>query len=143
MLDLVQYLCKIVYIISFIYAIVLIKKALNIWLFKIKLENQVDMAAIINDLDTLITDCIKETHSLESLERGEVILYINGDLSKIFVDRVAEMIKKRLSEMFIFNLSLVYDEDSISEVIGEKIHLAMTLYVMENNRSNVDPKSLL
>lgn len=138
-------LFKIIYIVLAIAALVilyasvrLIIVALNsknlmyrdIEMYKIKYsENE-----ILYHLDFIITECLDYYIAINLTPKQ--LYYINNKIETEIITKLGEMVPSRISPTLYSQLSLIYDNDQIASVIGEKIYTKVLEYVIEFNVQN-------
>ena len=90
-----------------------------------------DASKISDELDAIIQGCIEE-YSIINIHLND-IQYMNTELENKMRDEVSEAVTKRISLAYIQKLSTFYSSDAIYDIIGKKIYLAVTAYVVNFN----------
>lgn len=118
-----------------------IKKTFLYLYLKIKLkdisltkEMTYDEKEIISHIDYLINEAIEE-YLLLHINPNEVH-YINSKTEEKILDYIKEEIPKRISDVLVAKLGLIYNENYIGEFIGKRAYLSVTNYVIEFNIDN-------
>ena len=115
------------------------KDAIN----KYEIDLAYDASNIEETLDAIIMQSITD-YVTKQLAFREDISYINDDLQTDIRNNVVIEVSKRMSPAFMSKLALVFDEAYISDIIADKIYMAVTAYVISNNAgkppvANSDP----
>lgn len=108
----------------------LIKKYLSIKEYDINVNIQVSDKDIAI-LDSILTECLGEYLIVNGYANIE---YITEQDENNINKQVGEMVAKRMSPAVITKLSLIYNSESLSEIIAQKIYISVMSYVIEKNR---------
>jgi len=93
-----------------------------------------DEAEIVGHLDYIIKEALDEYIIFNIQPKN--IYYINSEMESRIVENLTEKIPDRLSETLLYNLSIVYSESFIGELIGRRIYMIVLNYVLEFNLTN-------
>ena len=91
-----------------------------------------DTTNISDELDAIIQGCIEEYNIVNIAFRSD-INYINEELQIEIRKAISDEVSKRLSPAYIQKLGTFYSPSSIYDIIGHKIYLAVTAYVVQFN----------
>lgn len=92
-------------------------------------NSQFDSAEILN---TFINDCFVDYQLMILIPRNE--LYISDEREQEILSDLAAKVAERISPNLIDRLSQFYNPDSIDKIIADKISIAVTNYIINNNR---------
>ena len=99
-------------------------------MYKINFSEQ----AILSHLDFIITECLD--YYIAMILTPKHLYYINTSVETEMLNKLSETIPERISPTLYSQLSLIYDPEQISSVIGEKIYTKVLEYVIEFNVEN-------
>lgn len=118
-----------------------LKKFTKIMNNKILMERDLEMykinfseQAILSHLDFIITECLD--YYIAMILTPKHLYYINTSVETEMLNKLSETIPERISPTLYSQLSLIYDPEQISSVIGEKIYTKVLEYVIEFNVEN-------
>lgn len=108
------------------------KKINEIEMYKIHVNSQIDQN-IPDLLDLIITESFND-YKIKSLaiKREE---FINSDREVEIRDELTNIVSTRISPAAIEKLGLFYNTDNISDIIADKIYIAVVAYVVDHNNS--------
>ena len=99
-------------------------------MYKINFSEQ----AILSHLDFIITECLD--YYIAMILTPKHLYYINTSVETEMLNKLSETIPERISPTLYSQLSLIYDPEQISSVIGEKIYTKVLEYVIDFNVEN-------
>lgn len=102
----------------------------DIEMYKIKFSE----LEILNHLNFIIEECL-EYYIMMNITPKD-LYYINNNAETEMVNKLGELVPARISPTLYSQLSLIYDENQIATVIGEKIYAKVLEYVIEFNVNN-------
>lgn len=106
------------------------KKMVMLREYEINMNCNVDID-IIERLEQIIMNCFNE-YMILNIEFRELD-YINKEIEDIIVREVSHMVIDRISPMFLNKISLMYNKDSLSDIISRKVYLHTMNYVLNKN----------
>ena len=107
-----------------------LKRKLDIAEYEVNLNFNTE--GIQENLDILIQNCIDEYMAINLAFRDD-IYYINEQIQDEIREKVSDMVSKRLNPAYIQKLSTIYNSESLYEIVGQRIYLAVTAYVVQYN----------
>lgn len=104
---------------------------------KYKIEIDFDFSSMDGVLDTIISDSFAEYlyMSGKALEG-----YINEDMENTINKEVSNIVAKKISNNLLNRLMLVYNSDSVPDIISTKIYMTVSSYTVEKNKINYNIK---
>lgn len=64
--------------------------------------------------------------------------YINAEEEREIISNMIDSVSSRISSTMLMKLEAFYNKDMVPNIISEKIYMAVTAYVVENNRPKPD-----
>ena len=95
--------------------------------YEINMNCNVDID-IMERLDQMIMNCFNE-YMILNIEFRELD-YINKEMEDIIVREVSHMVIDRISPVFLNKISLMYNKDTLSDIISKKVYLHTMNYVL-------------
>ena len=87
---------------------------------------------IIDILNCIIDDCFKD-YQVKYLVPKYNNSYISEEAEAEIRRDLVELVTSRISDAAMDKISLFYNKRNIARIIGDKIYIAVTNYVVENN----------
>lgn len=107
--------------------------------YSINIQSVID-ESIPQILDVIINECFEYYKILVLIPRQEY--YISDERETQIREDLAKRVAERISPVTIDKLSLYYNVDNLSDVIGEKIYVTVMNYVIEVNSLKEDKKDI-
>lgn len=141
----VHFLVKVLIVFSMLYAIsakAAIKQCFKsyidmkkeqIELERFKHETSVEISSNINEkLDLMIQQCFDEYTILNLAFKSD--FYITEEEEIKINKEISHIVAERLSPAFINQLSLLYNEEAIYDVVSKRVFFMVTNFVMDHNQ---------
>jgi hypothetical protein len=89
----------------------------------------------ISDMDSEIEDFVRNCLTEYCVMHPEIskLTQINSKAEDLIRKTVSDMVKRRMSSVFIRRIEYYYSTDSIPEIIASKIYLIITDFVLNHN----------
>lgn len=89
-----------------------------------------DFSKTINELDSLIADCIQEYISMNAMENQK---FFSIEDEKKLRSETTNMVSAKMSQILYKKLCIVYNKNIVYDVIGARIYLIISKFVYETN----------
>lgn len=83
-------------------------------------------------LDSMIRTCCEEYVLTKTMHLGSA--YINQQMEIDMNKEVLELVVQRLSPVFTQQLTLLYNEGSITDIIAKRVYFEITNFVINHNK---------
>lgn len=139
---------EIVLLVALVLAILVAVGFLVTWIYSIKKTNAIQKDIIENSryeintrlaeykaaelLNSFIEDCFMDYQLMILIPKRE--MYISDEREQEILSDLAAKVAERISPNLIDRLSQFYNPDSIDKIIADKISIAVTNYIINNNR---------
>jgi hypothetical protein len=88
-------------------------------------------------LDTIIDEAFNE-YIFMNIGFKKDNDYINAEEEREIINNMIDSVSSRISSTMLMKLEAFYNKDMVPNIISEKIYMAVTAYVVENNRPKPD-----
>ena len=139
---------EIALLVALVLAILVAVGFLVTWIYSIKKTNAIQKDIIENSryeintrlaeykaaelLNSFIEDCFMDYQLMILIPKRE--MYISDEREQEILSDLAAKVAERISPNLIDRLSQFYNPDSIDKIIADKISIAVTNYIINNNR---------
>lgn len=103
--------------------------------YDVEMNLQLDHETVIKEIDSYILNTLNE-YRIYNVDVHPDLIHINSEMEGKICEEVSKLIEKRMSGLLIRKLMLFYDEQSIPDIIGSHIFIAVTNFCIDfNNQS--------